>query len=144
MPPSDELDVPEHLLRFPTRAAIDALAKRFGLANEPGMQDWEYQVADPDRIDEFVAAYESGELSEDERFTLMETIIQSFEDLPGPLEADPRWFRLIGILEDNVRFHGCTIWYWSALDQDDLDECWRVTPFMRSLLEKHRTLLETA
>jgi hypothetical protein len=36
----------EHDWRHPTRAAIDSLAKRFSLLNDPGMQDWEYQVAD--------------------------------------------------------------------------------------------------
>jgi hypothetical protein len=47
----------------------------------PHMQDWEWEVADSERINEFPSAYESGELSDDERFTLMETILQSFEDL---------------------------------------------------------------
>ncbi|HVZ37577.1 MAG TPA: hypothetical protein VG963_34385, partial [Polyangiaceae bacterium] len=59
------------------------------------MQDWAWEVADPDRIDEFLAAYEAGDLSDDERFTLMETMLQSFENLPGPLDSDPRWSRLL-------------------------------------------------
>ncbi|MCP5384447.1 MAG: hypothetical protein H6913_07510 [Altererythrobacter sp.] len=45
------------------------------------MQDWEFEVADANRIDEFLSAYQSQELTDDERFTLMEMIIQSFEDL---------------------------------------------------------------
>jgi hypothetical protein len=81
--------IPDHLRRYPTWAAIDALAARFGFVNEPGMQDWAWEVADPSRIDEFLAAYEDGDLSDDERFTLMDTMLQSFEDLPGQLHDDP-------------------------------------------------------
>ena len=54
------------------------------------MQDWEWEVASPERIDEFLAAYEGGELTDDERFTLMETLLQSFEDVDAPLLNDSR------------------------------------------------------
>jgi hypothetical protein len=84
------MSVPDHLRRYPTRKAIDSLAARFDLPYTPFMQDWEWEVADSDRIDEFVAGYHSGELNEDERFTLMETIIQSFEDLP-------RWCKSLSV-----------------------------------------------
>jgi hypothetical protein len=133
---------PQHLQRFPTRAAIDALAERLGLVNEPRIQDWEWEVADPGRIDEFLSTYESGELSEDERFTLMETMLQSFEELPAALEADPRWSRLLDILDRNARLHAHSIWYWSAPDADNLEECWRVTPFLRPILERHRGVFD--
>ncbi|BBB62899.1 hypothetical protein UNDKW_4626 [Undibacterium sp. KW1] len=65
----------DHLYRFPTRAAIDALAIRFNLPNTKNMQDWEYEVADANRIDEFLVAYDSGELREDEKFTLMAMLV---------------------------------------------------------------------
>lgn len=75
------MTVPEHLWRFPTREAIASLAIRFDVPNEPHMQDWEWEVADPARIDEYLNAYHVGELTDDERFTLMETLIQAFDDL---------------------------------------------------------------
>jgi hypothetical protein len=116
------MSVPEHLWRFPTRAAIDALARRFGLPNTPGMQDWEWEVADPDRIAEFLAAYESGELSDDERFTLMETLLQSFEDLPEPTASDPRWQRTLQLLAQNVQLHRYSLWYWSDVGEKRCQE----------------------
>ena len=133
------MSVPERLWRCPTRAAIDSLATRFGLANDPGMQDWEWQVADPHRIDEFLSAYEGAALSEDERFTLMETLIQSFEDLDAPLAAEPRWSRLLELLDRNVALHAHSICYWSLIENEnqDPDDCWRVTPFMQTILRRH-------
>ncbi len=132
------------LERYPTRAAIDKLAARFGLPNEPRMQDWEWEVADAGRIDEFLTGYCSGELSEDECFTLMETLIESFEDLCSAgttLESDPRWARLLALLDDQIALHIKTVWYWSVEDSS-LEDAWRVTPFMRTLLAKHRTRFE--
>jgi len=129
--------VPEPEPRYPTRAAIDALARRFGLANHPGMQDWEWEVADAERIDEFLAAYAGGELTDDERFTLMETILQSFEQLPHPADEDPRFPRLLGLLERNAALHRHTIWYWAAYQSGDLDDAWSVTPHMRALMARH-------
>jgi hypothetical protein len=44
------------------------------------MQDWSWEVADATRLDEFLAVYQTASLTDDERFTLMEVLLQSFED----------------------------------------------------------------
>lgn len=137
------MSVPEHLWRHPTAAAIDTLARRFGLPNDPGMQDWPWQVADAGRLDEFLAAYEDEGLDEDERFTLMEIMLQSFEDLGQSIGFDPRWHRTLEILDRNIDLHANTVWYWSALENDDADDQWLVTPFMRRIVDKHRGRLES-
>jgi hypothetical protein len=137
------MSVPEHLWRFPTRAAIDSLAKRFGFPNTATMQDWEWEVADPARIEQFLAVYQGGELCEDERFTLMETILQSFEDLPEPLEYDPRWIVALDLLDTNIQLHIYSVWYWSDVENENGEDSWRVTPQLRKLLDKHRTHFES-
>jgi hypothetical protein len=63
------MDVPERYWRWPTREASDSLAERFGLPNHPGMQDWEYEVADANRLHEFLPALEGSDLTDDERFS---------------------------------------------------------------------------
>lgn len=135
------IKLPDHLMRHPTRNAIDALAKRFGLPNHPSMQDWEYQVADPSRIDEFVAAYREDGLTEDERFVLMEMILQSFEDLESGGANDPRWSHVLGLLEFYIDIHIATVWYWAALDNDRQD-AWKISPYMRTVLNRHRRQFE--
>lgn len=131
------MDIPRHLWRFPTADAIASLAARFGFPNTSAMQDWEWEVADPARIDEFLVAYSSGELSSDERFTLMETIIQSFEDSGEDLASDPRWRSVLGLLDEFIDLHIYTVWYW-ACDEDGVDDGFRVTKDLRSLLGRHR------
>lgn len=132
------MSVPKHLWRFPTRKAIDSLASRFNLPNKPEMQDWEWEVADPDRIDEFLYAYKSDILDDDEKFTLMETIIQSFEESLFPLSKDPRWKTVLEILERNIELHIYSVWYWSDLGNDNSDEQWNVNPYIRAILLKYK------
>jgi hypothetical protein len=106
------------------------------------MQDWEWEIADAARLDEYLTAYKHGDLNDDERFTLMETIIQAFEDLPAPLEADPRWANALAILDGYIDLHAYTVWYWSDLEDELDDESWRVTPHLRRLVERHKSRLD--
>jgi hypothetical protein len=134
------MEMPQHIWRCPTREAIDKLAVRFGLPNHASMQDWEYEVSDHTRIDEFIAAYETEQLSDDEKFTLMQTIIDSFEELAGMgfnLASDPRWQRTISILDTNISLHAYSVWYWSCLDAEHEDETFCVTPFVRQVFARH-------
>ena len=131
------MSIPEHLWRYPTADAVASLAKRFGLPNTPEMQDWEWEVADSQRIDEFLSAYSSGQLSPDEQFTLMETIIQSFDDLGDRLATDQRWPGVLDLLDASIDLHIYTVWYW-ACDEDDGSGGFRVSPDVRRLLERHR------
>jgi hypothetical protein len=135
------MEMPKHIWRCPTREAIDKLAARFGLPNDPRMQDWEYQVADPMRVDEFLAAYQSGDLSDDEKFTLMETIIESFNLIGqsgGDLAVEPRWQRTLALLDNNLPLHAYSIWYWSCVEAQQEDEIFCLSPFIRRLFAKHQ------
>jgi len=100
------------------------------------MQDWEYKVADAGRIDEFFDAYLAEPLTADERFVLMEIVIQSCEDHPVPLDSQPRWAEVVQGLRDNVALHASTITYWSCVE-DPLqppENLWRVSPAMREII----------
>jgi len=136
------VSVPEHLWRFPTRKAIDSLAVRFGFPNTPQMQDWEWEVADPTRIGEFLSVYMSGELDDDERFTIMETLLQSFEESRFDLSSDPRWKTVLSELERHIDLHAYSVWYWSCLEDNEAEDWFRVTPHLREILNRHRTRLE--
>jgi len=134
------------LYRFPTRAAIDVLAIRFNLPNTKNMQDWEYEVADASRIAEFLAAYDSGELSEDEKFTLMSMLLQSSCDAIDEDEnflRSENWTQFLELLERDIDIHIHLVWYWSCTDLDDLSEAWSITPFIRPILLRHQEKFST-
>lgn len=122
--------------RHPTKEAIEKLANTFSLPNHSGMQDWEYEVADPNRILEFFSEYKNGKLTDDEKFTLLEVLLQSFEESEIELNESKTWLELLKLIQLNFRIHKYSIWYWSVYDAEADCEKWRITPFMREIYEK--------
>ncbi|MCH8622296.1 hypothetical protein [Undibacterium sp. TS12] len=135
-----------HLYRFPTRAAIDALASRFNLPNTRDMQDWEYQVADANRINEFLAAYDSGELSDDEKFTLAAMLFQSFWNALDEGQTflnSAGWKHFLDLIEQDIEIHIYLVWYWSSVEKSEADienpdYMFSISPFIRPILLRHQ------
>lgn len=123
--------------RYPQAHAIDSLALRFNLPNNPNMQDWEYEVADAERINEFLTVYLEKTTSEDEKFILMEILLQSFEESNRDLKLDYEWNRLLTCLENNLHIHAMTICYW-ARESIPLYLCWEITPYIRKIRKRHQ------
>lgn len=119
--------------RHPTKSAIEKLAATFSLPNTPDMQDWELEVADPGRIEEFINEYKNGVLTDDEKFTLLEMLLQSFEESELNLSTNKYWKELLELIRNNYKLHEYTIWYWSSFEAENEEEQWRITPFMREL-----------
>ena len=117
----------------PTAAARIALARRFGLPYSDTMQDWEWEVATPDRFNEFLTTYRTVALTDEERFSLMEILIQCVEELHGTALFEPACNELKPLLEKNLELHRATIEYWSVPGSVELDHLFRISPFMRNL-----------
>lgn len=126
--------VPEKYWRCPTRAAIDALAARFAIPIDPSDQSWEYTAADPSRLEEFLVTLEGDALTDDERFTLSETVMQCFEDLvrEEDVAASEAWHRFVRLLRARPALHAHTLCYWASLDSD-LEDAWHIASLVRPL-----------
>lgn len=125
----------EYILKFPTKEAILSLAKRLNLPYHDNMQDWEYEVADVERIDDFLNAYDLNDITEDERFLLIEMLFQSFEEMNN-FEKDTRWYRTLSLVENNLDLHTQTVLYW-ANDVEPFEDSWNITPFIRKLRDQY-------
>jgi hypothetical protein len=132
-----KMKIIEPEFRCPTKSAIDKLAEMFSLPNTPYMQDWEWEVADANRIEEFIKVYKNSSLTDDEKFTLMEIIIQSFEDTKTELHTNSLWQTTLNLLKKNYKLHAYTVWYWSSFENGSINDAWRVAPFMRELYESN-------
>ena len=128
------MEIPEHLWRFPTAEAIASLVSRFQFATHQHMQDPEVELSDPERIDEFLAAYEAGDLTDDERFLLMEILLNSFELSDRPFLSQTQWPRTLALLDRNIAMH-----MFSVLAFSDPEDDWLIGPDMRVLVAKHYT-----
>jgi hypothetical protein len=133
--------VPSHLRRYPSGAGRAALAARLGLTIDPLSQDWEWEVADPTHFADWLTVYRNESLSDDERFSLMEMLIQCVEDmLPdhGPeeeAEGLSQWQAVAALLRANPRLHASSIAYWSVFGRDNPEEQFRVSVAMRGVWE---------
>jgi hypothetical protein len=118
--------------------AINQLADRFNLPIEESDQDWPFQIADHQRVEEFLAVFKEPQTCPDQRFVLMDILLQCFEDLAGTglnLKADNRWIFLLNYLEQSFKPHAWQVWYWSDF-RSSLEDAWCIAVFMRILWEK--------
>ena len=122
--------------RCSTGLAIGFVADRLGLQIDPHSQDWEYEVAHASELPRYLALFRDVAGDDDVRFVLADMIIQAFDDLDVDLRTDSQWTMFLSALEENIETHGWQIWYWSNWD-GDLEDSWRVSPFMRALCEAH-------
>lgn len=129
----------EHKWRCNTSEAMHALAKQLDLPSPPLAYDWHYAVADPARIEDFVVAYENLSLSDDEKFTLMEVILNSVIDAADKTILESHiWENILILIENNIELHIYSVWYYSSVEQEDIEESWCIAPWMRKILMQHQ------
>lgn len=116
----------------------EKLSSLLELAYYPNMQDWELGNANPDRLPEFIHAYQTGSFSRQEQLALMGLILASFDDyLAVEAAPDPTIEHTIcALLEQQWQDFHPLVRYWSLLDED-LDDEFPITPIMRKLWAQH-------
>ena len=120
-------------LRFVTQKAIQELTRNLNLEFDlEDYQDWEFIVGKSEDIEKYIEYYNS-EIDDDNKFALMEIIIQATEE--QEVENDFLKYSEIvqRLLSENFQLHEHSIFYWSCFDISNLKDCWRITPIMRSL-----------
>lgn len=122
----------EPTFRSGTRKAISELAEELSLRYDLTMQDWSYEVANPNDIDKYIYHYVLT-TDDDKKFVLMEMLIQATEN---QIEKDSfyrYWDIVKNILHKDFTIHEYTVYYWSCFDKQNLNDCWTITENMREL-----------
>ena len=125
--------------RCGTRKAIDELSEELNIPNEPYMQDWSYTEGKPEDIEKYISHY-SLTKDDDKKFILMEFIIQATEDQNTEELFLKYCERIKPILEIDYKLHEYTIHYWACLDNENLDDCWKIATLMRKLWTERNKL----
>jgi hypothetical protein len=118
--------------RYWTAASIETLAEMFELPNSPQMQDWPYEVANPDRVEEFTSVLLGPPISSDVQFTLLDMVFQSVEESDINLSSSEIGDKLSRHITRNIELHAYQVWYWAAFDID-VANAFRISPFCREL-----------
>ncbi|WP_413376448.1 hypothetical protein [Paenibacillus taichungensis] len=125
--------------KYADKESIESLIKKLHLSPlTPFSQDWEYTSADSSRVNEFITYYEKNKLNNKEKFTLTIVIISSFDDYLSKgigTEDIKIWNRIKQNILKDYKLHINTIIYW-ALEENDLEDCFAVTPYIREILEQ--------
>jgi predicted SAM-dependent methyltransferase len=122
----------EPTFRCGTRKAIDSLALELNLPNDLSMQDWSYQVANHSDINKYLSHYSSLK-DDDMKFVLMEIIIEATENQNNEKKFSKYCETVKIILEKDFKLHEYTIYYWACFDNENLEDCWQITPLMRQI-----------
>ncbi|MCG8668043.1 MAG: hypothetical protein MI867_01415 [Pseudomonadales bacterium] len=94
------------------------LAQKLNVPLHEDMQDWEYEVADENRIPEYLSLYNSSGCSLENKRLLMEMIVQSLEDKMQKQGFIYRqWPEIKSLIERNYGIHKETVIYWSCIDE---------------------------
>ncbi len=119
--------------RHPTRAAIDQLNRLLDLPYGGWEQDWEIELADPKRVNEFCKLYDTGELDTETKFTLMLLIVASLDDLLREESVDSATAvqRVEQLLRRDFILNLHTVEYWCQLEETDAENVFAVTPLLR-------------
>ena len=117
---------------YPTTQARQALALRFGFPYDSGMQDGEWEVANTEEFERCLAAYTLS-MPNDQRFSLMEILIQCVEDSKDEAMFNTRWAKVRSLLVHHRSLHAQTIAYWACSEERDVEQCFRVSQLMREL-----------
>jgi len=121
--------------RYETIEAIKSVAEKLDLKYDKTSQDWAYEIADLNLIDRYYKVYDSLD-NDDEKFVLMQTIIQATNDLIDSTGDFHSWTRLEQILTLDFKIHEYTIDYWSCIDTKNLNDCWVISGEMRELIKR--------
>jgi hypothetical protein len=142
-------EVPYHLRRYPTKAGREALAARLGLTIDPYSQDWEWEVARAEHFPAWLAIYKEATLTDDERFSLMEMLVQCVDEMcpaytpPEQVEQRPEWRAVAALLRARPHLHASTIAYWSVFGGEWPDGQFVVsTPMRRVWVGVQKALAE--
>lgn len=124
--------------RFSMPATQKVIADRFGLFLSDEEQDWELIVSDSSLIPQFLNYYISENLDDDVKFTLMELIISSFDDLGYDynFKEDANWLECEQILRKEFWLHITTIHYWSSLDREVSIDGFAISPYLRPIWDE--------
>ena len=99
-------------------------------------QDWEIELADPNRLDEFIKHYKTNYLLIEEKIVLMSIILASYDEYleKNNLDVDNHWEEIKKLLNLNYKTFKEILDYW-VLYNGKIEELFRISPLVRTFQE---------
>jgi hypothetical protein len=110
---------------------IEQLSKDLSLPYMGFEQDWDVELADKNRVDEFIFFYNENDLSAEMKYATMSIILASYDDFLNDKELyrDYRWYEIEKILKSEKEVFRDLIEYWTI--DSEVENAFRITPLLR-------------
>ncbi len=111
------------------------LSKLLHIEYEGVEQDWAVELADPNRVREFIEFFRTAHLDRKEKYALIELIISSYDRYLESNEDfnDEVWDLIVNLLRMDMAYFYDIIDYWSLQGSEYVDDLFNVTLRMRQL-----------
>ena len=120
-----------HILK---KRAVEAISQKLNLSVTGSEQDWDIELADPTRINEFLTVFkQDSSLDSEQKYTLMALILASYED--ALQEGKPlvdNWEYIKETLKDDLTYSDL-VDYWSLPTDSNEVNLFKITPYIRLL-----------
>lgn len=124
--------------RYVAYDVAERVAARAKVKHVSGMQDWPVEVADFNRVSEFVRLYTSETWTDDERFALMQLILHSFNwgaYSTAEITSHSAWKTVVEILEREAELHACSILELGCVCNRDWTDQYFLAPLLQELYD---------
>ena len=114
---------------------MESLNNKLSLPATGIEQDWEVEMAAPNRVGEFLSYYKSHPLPSNEKKALMSLMLASHDEfLNGKdLDADQFWNDIEQTIESDHGLLNELLNYWGLPGEDDPKSWFKITPLIRKL-----------
>lgn len=115
--------------------SIERLTAMLRLPATGAEQDWDIELADANRVDEFIEAYEHADLRPPDRVALMALVLSSTNALiEAEDQAPATWATIARLLAQDKELHAEALSYWARTDTDDPEEWFPLTSYLRDAI----------
>ncbi|MCF6200214.1 MAG: hypothetical protein L3J67_12645 [Hyphomicrobiaceae bacterium] len=113
----------------------------FQISRTGGEQDWDIELANASRVDEFIENYHDSSFKSQDRMALIKLILASYNDLIDDRKDQwdkqekkdrKKWLKICDLIREEPELHREIIDYWATLKFDN-DFLMPVTPLLREL-----------
>lgn len=117
------------------KEAIESLNKNLSLPSTGMEQDWEIELSNSNRIEEFVSFYKNSSLNEGEKKALMSLIVASYDDYLNEKHISNEMFEreIKELLTIDKYLFTELLGYWSLIGESNSENYFKITPLIRNI-----------
>ena len=116
-----------------TKKAIESVSQKLALPFTGIEQDWEVELADSERVNEFVSFYKDTVLSSNEKKALMSLIFASYDDFLNERDIDENglWSEIVLLIQSDKDLFKELLNYWGLDGETSPENYFKITPLVR-------------